>query len=412
MRLPERRDLVLWVGVGIALVVLFQQPLKELLDVGRAFQDRYGLALVPSLAVLALVLVGHDLMRRFQAVAERREWDETGQFVRLAQTLNQVATMDQLRELLSHRLPQLVGSDGVWVVIHVDGEWEALAGGVAKTPYRVESSIKTRADRFAGLAPEALDQVHGNDIDGHRCFHLSTGDHRVGVMGLPSSSLDLDHASRVLAPVSAVLGVCIRNVELAEEIKARGVVDGLTKCVNRTHGMKVLDTELQRAKRTRTDFTLIMLDLDHFKSVNDEHGHLCGDALLSAVGRRMHELLRSSDVKVRFGGEEFLIMLPDTPLAGALHVARILNRELGRLAVTWDGQALSRTVSVGVAAAKPGELDTTALLSRVDAALYRSKHAGRDRVCVAGETPVDPYASEDQASEATEAAGPAISAGR
>ena len=318
--------------------------------------------------------------------------------------------MDQLRELLSHRLPQLVSSDAVWVVIHVDGQWEALAGGRAKTPHRVEPSIKAKADQFAGLAPEALDPVRGNNIDGHVCFRLSTGDHGVGVMGLPSSSVNPDHATRVLAPVAAVLGVCVRNVELAEEIKARGVVDGLTKCMNRTHGMKVLDTELQRAKRTKTDFTVIMLDLDDFKSVNDEHGHLCGDALLTAVGRRMHELLRSSDVKVRFGGEEFLLMLPDTPQAGALHVARILNRELGRLAVPWNGQAVSRTVSVGVAAARPGELDTTALLGRVDAALYRSKHAGRDRVCVDGEPPFVP--SEDQADETAEAAIPAIPVGR
>ena len=122
--------------------------------------------------------------------------------------------------------------------------------------------------------------------------------------------------------------------------------------------MKVFDAELQRSKRTRTDFALVMLDLDYFKTVNDEYGHLCGDALLTAVGRKMHELLRNSDVKVRYGGEEFLIMLPDTPLAVALHVARVLNWELGRLAVTWNGHAVSRTVSV--ADAKPGELDTTA----------------------------------------------------
>ena len=147
-----------------------------------------------------------------------------------------------------------------------------------------------------------------------------------------------------------------------------------------------------------------MLDLDYFKTVNDEHGHLCGDALLTAVGRRMHELLRNSDIKVRYGGEEFLIMLPDTPLAGALHVARVLNRELGRLAVTWKSNAVSRTVSVGVAAAKPGQLDTTDLLGRVDAALYRAKNAGRDRVCVDGEAPEEQFVPDDRPRETLPAA--------
>ena len=225
MRLPERHNVVLWVGVAIALVVMFQEPLKELLELGRAFHDRYGVAIVPGLTVLSLVLVGHHLMRRIQAAAERRQRVETDQFVRLAQTLNHATTMDQLRELLSHHLPQVVSSDGVWVVIHVDGEWEALAGGVAKTPYRAEPAIRARADRFVGLALEHLDPVHGNEIDGHLCFGLSIGDHGAGVMGVPTSSADLNCASRVLAPISSVLGLCARNVELTEEIKAHGVLE-------------------------------------------------------------------------------------------------------------------------------------------------------------------------------------------
>ena len=197
-----------------------------------------------------------------------------------------------------------------------------------------------------------------------------------------------------MASISVLFGISARNVELIEEIKAHGVLDGLTKCLNRTHGMKILDAELQRAKRSRTTFSLLMLDLDGFKSVNDEYGHLCGDALLTAVGRKMHELLRNSDIKVRYGGEEFLIMLPDTPLPGAIHVARILNRELGMLSVEWNDHIVARTVSVGVAVARPGELDTTGLLGRADAALYRAKRGGRNRVCVDGETPEQPSVAE------------------
>ena len=87
--------------------------------------------------------------------------------------------------------------------------------------------------------------------------------------------------------------------------------------------MKVLESELKRAKRARTSFSVVMFDLDYFKSVNDNFGHLCGDALLTAVGKRMQELLRNSDVKCRYGGEEFLVLLPDTPIEGAVHVAHV-----------------------------------------------------------------------------------------
>ena len=111
------------------------------------------------------------------------------------------------------------------------------------------------------------------------------------------------------------------------------------------------------------------------------------------------KLVRNSDIKVRYGEEEFLIMLPDTPLPGAIHVARVLNREIGKLSVEWNNHVVSRTASVGVAVAKPGELDTTQLIGRADAALYRAKHGGRDRVCVDGETPGEPLVLEESESE-------------
>ena len=89
-------------------------------------------------------------------------------------------------------------------------------------------------------------------------------------------------------------------------------------------------------------------------------------------------------------------MLPETPLPGAIHVARVLNRELGKLSVEWNDHVVSRTASIGVAIEKPGELDTTQLLGRADAALYCAKHKGRDCVCVDGETPGAPALEESE----------------
>jgi len=158
--------------------------------------------------------------------------------------------------------------------------------------------------------------------------------------------------------------------------------------------MKVLDAELQRACRAQTPLSVIMFDLDHFKAVNDRYGHLCGDALLTAVGRRMRELLRNSDVKCRYGGEEFLVMLPDTPSGGAVHVAESLRKEISNTTIVWNGADVATTASFGVAVSHAGELDARALIGRADAGLYRAKNDGRNRVSVESELAAKPYVPE------------------
>ena len=396
MREAQKYDIVLLFGLAVTLVVMFQEPLGNLLAAGQALQDRYGLALVPGLAVLCLIFLGHHALERVRRASQKKLTTQFECFIRLGQALNYATTLEQLRELLNYHLLRAVGSDGVWVLIRTDGDWETIVGRSSTAPYGADPASRARADRFLQLDPGRVDVLRGNEIDGHLCFGLSFGTQRVGVMGLPISSSDPHSASPGLASISALLGISARNVEFVEEAKAHGVLDGLTKCFNRTHGMKMLDAELQRAKRSRTTFSLLMLELDGFKSVNDEYGHLCGDALLAAVGSKMHELVRNSDIKVRYGGEEFLIMLPETPLPAAIHVARVLNRELGKLSVEWNDHVVSRTASIGVAIAKPGELDTTQLLGRADAALYRAKHKGRDCVCVDGETPGAPALEESE----------------
>ena len=125
----------------------------------------------------------------------------------------------------------------------------------------------------------------------------------------------------------------------------------------------MIDAELRRARRSQTPVSMIMFDLDHFKDVNDRYGHLCGDAVLSAVGKRMKEVLRGSDLKCRYGGEEFLVLLPETPLHGARRVAETLRREIAERPVPWAGEAIDDDREL-----RPGADDAR-----------RSQRAGRDR---------------------------------
>ena len=106
--------------------------------------------------------------------------------------------------------------------------------------------------------------------------------------------------------------------------------------------------------------------------------------MLTAIGRRMKDALRNSDVKCRYGGEEFLVLLPDTALAAA-HVAESLRRKIGQTSVLWRSKAVSTTASLGVSVSRGGELDSRALISRADTALYQARREGRDRVCLDGE---------------------------
>ncbi len=121
--------------------------------------------------------------------------------------------------------------------------------------------------------------------------------------------------------------------------------------------------------------------------MNDRFGHLCGDAVLAAVGKRMKEVLRGSDLKCRYGGEEFLVLLPETPLHGARRVAETLRREIAERPIHWAGEALTVTASFGLAQTLPGEVNLQAVIARADVALYRAKDDGRNCVRIAAESP-------------------------
>jgi diguanylate cyclase (GGDEF)-like protein len=157
----------------------------------------------------------------------------------------------------------------------------------------------------------------------------------------------------------------------------------LTGVANRRHFVEQCERELYRADREASALSLLMLDLDHFKSINDRHGHAAGDAVLTAVAQRCHGEMRQIDIFGRLGGEEFGVMLPGVDATQAVQVAERLRQVLETLAVGIDDTALHCTASFGVATRRVGEgLD--ALLARADHHLYAAKAAGRN--CVVGES--------------------------
>ena len=238
------------------------------------------------------------------------------------------------------------------------------------------------------LADEAVAQVGGKDrategvkLQDQICFPMVAGGDIVGMLGVPDGSEPMTEAlRRMMAATAALVAVSVKNAQLFREIRDNSLRDGLTGLYNRAHGLEMVEHELRRARRSQQPIALLMIDIDHFKDVNDRYGHLCGDAVLSAVGRRLKEVLRSSDLKCRYGGEEFLILLPETSIEGAKQVADTLRRELAKTPVNWGNETVPITASFGLAFAQPNEIDPAALVGRADAALYRAKHDGRNCV--------------------------------
>jgi len=166
-----------------------------------------------------------------------------------------------------------------------------------------------------------------------------------------------------------------------ENLMSSALRDGLTKLFNKRYLMDRLDSELKFAQRHETSLSLLMLDIDHFKKVNDTHGHLAGDAVLAQLANVLSRAVRNEDVVARFGGEEIAIILRAIGIDQAVHTAERLRKLVEGTSVESGGKTLKATVSIGVAGFPTTPTKTVAeLIDAADKALYRAKHAGRNRV--------------------------------
>jgi diguanylate cyclase (GGDEF)-like protein len=167
---------------------------------------------------------------------------------------------------------------------------------------------------------------------------------------------------------------------MEEKLRELAMQDELTGLYNRRHFLELAESEIARVRRTGAPLSVAILDIDHFKRVNDYFGHAAGDRVLRDLAGSLRETLRGSDVPARFGGEEFVVLLTDTMLEGAVAVTERLRERVGRSEVQLGHGRVARvTVSAGVAELAQGER-LEGLLERADEALYRAKAEGRDRI--------------------------------
>jgi diguanylate cyclase (GGDEF)-like protein len=408
VRLITRNDVTLVIGLIAGTVMIFQRPLRFIWEAAVDVQDRYHVDLLPALTIFAGVYIFHEARKRQQAKAEtlvaaaqaakdRMRSAELELLMTFSQALANALDPTSLQQAFWRYLPSFAGEHESWMLTRRHDRWESLLPDTPPIRGRSPEELESIADR--AVSPETLPDARltGVVAEDVLCFPMVAAGVAVGVLGISDGAAITSDQRKALGAAAGLLAIAVRNVQLLVETRETSVRDTLTNCFNRGHGLETLDGELRRARRSRQPLSILMFDIDHFKTINDELGHLRGDDLLRGVGALLTRVLRSTDVRCRYGGDEFLIILPDTPLIGAQQVAESVRKEMTTLSMIAGGKTVPVTVSVGVTAAGPAELGVTALVERADDALYRAKRAGRDRCGVAGIPTESPDVSEPQA---------------
>lgn len=362
------------------------------------------------LAVVLVILMGRstrrELVKRGQAVetaeqanaqlestVTRIEADRvsTGALARFAGLLQACPTVEEAFRVSAHSLalilPDTAGT--LYLLRNSRDHVEAMADWGAPTarPNQMgpQDCWSLRVGKSFDSQAEALLCPHltGSDPAFRTCVPLRAQGMDLGVLVIEHAK-DWDHV--VLAEAAAEqLALAVANLRLRETLRTQSLRDPLTGLPNRRELEEALPREAARAERTAEPLTMLVLDIDHFKRFNDTYGHEAGDTVLQCFGRLLSETVRGEDLVVRLGGEEFVVLLPNTSAeAGAEHAERIRLR-ISQLTVEHHGQSLGNiSASIGLATFRTHTHDIGQLLGLADAALYKAKSDGRNRVQVAG----------------------------
>ena len=205
----------------------------------------------------------------------------------------------------------------------------------------------------------------------------------LGVIVLATSGTFGRDAVELLDHLRADLGLAVNNALAHDRLERLAAIDPLTDAYNRRFGLGRLREEYSRAVRAEGPLGVLMLDIDHFKAVNDTYGHLVGDRVLRAIAGATRRIIREGDVLVRYGGEEFLVLLPGAGLDDVVQTSERIRRAVSETTVEDGLSRIAVTVSVGAATYRDATDSPEALVALADRAMYASKEGGRDRVTVA-----------------------------
>jgi len=321
--------------------------------------------------------------------AEHRQ-PETGStaLFEFAREVHGTLESDKLRLLISQRLPVLVGVTDVWIVAQLAGRQQVIVPALS------------------GVDPTTLISEEPRQW---ATYPMKADGRTLGVMGaaLPTEGFTREQ-QKLFREVASFVAQALTTASAFETMREASLVDALTGCATRAEGTRRLEAELRRSHRSGTALAVLMMDLDHFKSINDRFGHKAGDAALMALGETLLMTLRASDVRCRWGGEEFLLVLPDANVERAQRAADKLRQTIANTPIAAGDQLIYVTASIGLTLSAPGETDVQQLIARADAGLYDAKRNGRNRTSIRIAPPSSrPGATGARAAAPAERAAPA-----
>lgn len=229
--------------------------------------------------------------------------------------------------------------------------------------------------------------------NGYLCIPIETLDRTLGVLHLcfgPRETSYSDDEYRHLLELKRVVvtrvieqyALSLANLRLRETLRIESIRDPLTDLYNRRYMEESLEREARRTKRNHTFIGIMMIDIDHFKLFNDTHGHKAGDVVLQELGTLLQESIRGGDIACRYGGEEFLLILPDTTLEIAQKRAEELLLQVRELKIPYQDESFHITVSIGVSGLSEHSSGVQEVITEADNALYQAKEGGRNQVIV------------------------------
>ena len=309
----------------------------------------------------------------FDAViaAEVRALASACSFERLFDSLSQL-----LAQLVSYRWLALSTKAGDFA-FHADKRCADEAEKEARATLGIE-------DRVTAVRVLDADAVYNMPSSRTVRLDIGLGDQLVGKLALSVTGVDV-RIEEIAAIAARELGGALRLVMLVEESQRLATTDSLTGLLNRRAFGELMDREVSRSDRQALPISLMLLDLDHFKNINDTRGHAGGDAVLAAVGKLLRKQARTHDIVARWGGEEFVVSLPGEREGGGMTAAERIRGAIEKLVVLdASGAPIPLSASIGVVERRPGEsLHET--VDRADRAMYSAKVGGRNRICVGSE---------------------------
>lgn len=257
---------------------------------------------------------------------------------------------------------------------------QGIAGWVAQHGEPLLIPDVSKDERFDNQVARAVDYP----VASIACVPLKVRERVLGVLELIGVQGDEPfdpHNMPLLGAVADFAAIAIDNARNYQRISELVITDDLTGLYNARHFHELLEYEVARAKRYRSQVSLLFFDLDHFKQVNDTYGHLVGSRMIAEVGHLIRRLIRSSDRAARYGGDEYVIVLPNTGKQGSLAVAtKMLERLHDHEFRSDTGEIIAITASFGVATYPDDAQDKTELIRAADAAMYEAKEGGRNGV--------------------------------